>query len=64
MGEPQAAHTGDKFCQTRPMALTTSMCTTKLGMNAKITTSAGLNSDSTWCPLHTSWAYLKLLYTT
>jgi len=36
MGEPQAAHTGDKFCQTTPMALTTSTCTTKLGMNAKV----------------------------
>ena len=40
-GEPQAANTGDKFCQTRPMALTTSTCTTstcttKLGMKAKV----------------------------
>ena len=34
-GEPQAS-TGDKFCQTRPIALTTSTCTTKLGMNAKV----------------------------
>jgi len=53
MGIPQAVHTGGKFCQTRLMALTTSTCTTKLGMNAiKLTEFISSSSPSFGSPLY------------